>query len=72
VVSLIRMFPPTHLRLQDVLTLQALKGIYSIMWDNYKFTYAYIMFNRDIFLNVGVGYALREYTYRSQQVRFKK
>lgn len=35
------------------------------MWDNYQFNYADILFDKDIFLNVGIGYALREFAYRS-------
>ena len=35
IVSLIRIFPPVKIRLYNQLTLQSLKAIYSIMWDNY-------------------------------------
>jgi hypothetical protein len=65
IVNLVRLFPPSKMRLQDTLTLPALKGIYSCMWDNYQFQYANILYDKDIFLNVGIGYALRESVYRS-------
>jgi hypothetical protein len=35
------------------------------MWDNYQFQYSNVLYDKDIFLNVGIGYALREYVYSS-------
>jgi hypothetical protein len=46
------------------------------MWDNYQFQYSNLLYDKDIFLNVGIGYALREYVYstnpRSPILKFFK
>lgn len=40
------------------------------MNDNYQFNYANILFDRDVFLNMGIAYALRESVYRTNPKGF--
>ncbi|CAD8121707.1 unnamed protein product [Paramecium sonneborni] len=63
IISLIRIIPPSKIRIQNSLSIQAIKGIYSILYDTYYFKYAMISYSFDNFLNIGIGYSLREIFY---------
>ncbi|CAD8095982.1 unnamed protein product [Paramecium primaurelia] len=63
IISLIRLIPPSKIRIQNSLSIQAIKGIYSILYDTYYFKYAMISYSFDNFLNIGIGYSLREVFY---------
>ncbi|CAD8178052.1 unnamed protein product [Paramecium octaurelia] len=64
VISLCRLIPPSNVRIQGTLSIQAIKGLYSILYDTYYFQYSVIDYKFDNFLNIGIGYGLRETAYR--------
>ena len=64
VISLIRIIPPKKIKCQETLTLNAIKGIYSIYWDHYQFNYADFLYDKNTALNVGIGFALRQGLYQ--------
>lgn len=66
IISLIRIFPPSKLRIQNTLSIQAIKGIYSILYLTPNFEYSSIEYDFDNFLNIGIGYALREMVYNTR------
>ncbi|CAK60705.1 unnamed protein product (macronuclear) [Paramecium tetraurelia] len=68
IISLIRLIPPSKIRIQNSLSIQAIKGIYSILYDTYYFKYAMISYSFDNFLNIGIGYSLREVFYNYKAV----
>ena len=63
IVELVRLLPPSTIRIRNSLTLNAIKGIFSILWDNPYFAYSNIVYEKQDFLNVGIGFGLREYIY---------
>ncbi|CAD8110606.1 unnamed protein product [Paramecium sonneborni] len=63
-IKLCRLIPPSKIRIQGSLTLQAIKGLYSILYDTYYFQYSVFDYKFDDFLNIGIGYGLRETAYR--------
>lgn len=65
-IELIRLFPPSRIRVENTISLQAIKGIYSILWDSHTFQYSNIQYDFDNFLNIGIGYALREMVYNKK------
>ncbi|CAD8091818.1 unnamed protein product [Paramecium primaurelia] len=66
-ISLCRLIPPSNIRIQGTLSLQAIKGLYSILYDTYYFQYSVVDYKFDDFLNIGIGYGLRETAYREVQ-----
>jgi hypothetical protein len=40
------------------------------MYDNYQFEYADILYDKHTFINVGIGYSLREFVYRTNPSGF--
>lgn len=58
------MIPPSNIRIQGTLSLSAIKGLYSILYDTYYFQYSVVDYKFDNFLNIGIGYGLRETAYR--------
>ncbi|CAD8043825.1 unnamed protein product [Paramecium primaurelia] len=72
IVQLIRLIPPSKIRIQNTLTLQAIKAIYSIFYDTTHFEYSSIQYDFDNFLNIGIGYALRELAYNMKPIGCRK
>ncbi|CAK55641.1 unnamed protein product (macronuclear) [Paramecium tetraurelia] len=72
IVQLIRLIPPSKIRVQNTLTLQAIKAIYSIFYDTNHFEYSSIQYDFDNFLNIGIGYALRELAYNMKPIGCRK
>ena len=55
IVNLVRIFPPTELRIVETLTVSAIKAIYSICYESYHFRYY-------IYLKICIKLFLREIT----------
>ncbi|CAK88506.1 unnamed protein product (macronuclear) [Paramecium tetraurelia] len=66
IIQLVRIIPPKSIRIQGGLSLPAVKGLYSILYDTHYFQYSVINYGFDSFLNTGIGYALRETAYSYQ------
>ncbi|CAD8043815.1 unnamed protein product [Paramecium primaurelia] len=63
IVKLIRVVPPSHIIIQNSLTLQAIKGIYSILYESNYFQYSHISYDHRRVLNNGIGYSIRALVY---------
>ena len=46
IVELVRLLPPSTIRIRNSLTLNAIKGIFSILWDNPYFAYSNIVYEK--------------------------
>ncbi|CAD8097375.1 unnamed protein product [Paramecium sonneborni] len=66
IIQLVRIIPPKSIRIQQGLSLPAVKGLYSILYDLHYFQYSTVNYGFDSFLNTGIGYALRETAYSYQ------
>ncbi|CAD8173660.1 unnamed protein product [Paramecium octaurelia] len=66
IIQLVRIMPPKSIRIQGGLSLPAVKGLYSILYETHYFQYSVINYGFDSFLNTGIGYALRETAYSYQ------
>ncbi|CAD8051822.1 unnamed protein product [Paramecium sonneborni] len=63
IVKLIRVIPPSHIIIQNSLTLQAIKGIYSVLYESNYFQYSHISYDHRRVLNNGIGYSIRALVY---------
>ncbi|CAD8086825.1 unnamed protein product [Paramecium primaurelia] len=66
IIQLVRIIPPKSVRIQGGLSLPAVKGLYSILYDTHYFQYSIVNYSFHSFLNTGIGYALRETAYSYQ------
>ncbi len=46
IVELVRLIPPSSIRFKNTVTLNAVKGIFSVQWDNPYFSYSNILYDR--------------------------
>ena len=70
IVSLMNIFPPQNIICQSkILTVSALKALYSIEYDNQYFKYCNIAYDQSKFENVGIAYSVRENIYQNWEPR---
>ena len=54
------MFPPKNFTSKESLSISSLKAIYSILYENPMFVKCEISYDKKAFVNMGLGYAIRE------------
>jgi hypothetical protein len=46
IIEMVRLIPPSTIKFRNTITLNAVKGIFSILWDNPYFAYSNIFYNK--------------------------
>ncbi|CAD8189473.1 unnamed protein product [Paramecium pentaurelia] len=62
-LDLITLIPPAKIRIENTLTLNTLKGFYSILQNQYYFSSSIIKYSFNDWINTGLAYQIREYAY---------
>ncbi|CAD8201537.1 unnamed protein product [Paramecium octaurelia] len=62
-LDLITLIPPAKIRIENNLTLNTLKGFYSILHNQYYFSSSIVKYSFNDWINTGLAYQIREYAY---------